>query len=437
MAEHSRPSIPVRSARFALPGVDQHIAWFLIFQALLHIGLLGISDAILNFYFVSLGHGPETIGLLQSLPRLGGFLTSLPVGLLANRVGTRRIIVYSTAGIVVTFGMMIIWPSLGVLGTSRFVLGFFWGAVQIASTPLLISLSSRAYETYAFAYLNLMSMGATAVGSFIGGLLPLLAVQLFPNATQVAGMVAEETPAAYRVAIAVAGAAVAASLLPLLKVPDRHVQAITPSTSGGETRSRIPWRMLVLLSAPLLVFGFTGGLTFPFFNLFFRNVFSIPDKTVGTILSIGWVGMALVPLANPWWDRQFGRAWAVGIAMMIAAGAFLGMSFSPGLAVTVLVYVIAISFRNMMQPLYQPLVMDSLPADLHSITSSIGMVLWNIGWFSATAISGFWQETYGFGVIMRIVAAGVLLNGVMVVVLFRKRASHELSAAPEVAHRQV
>ena len=147
--------------------------------------------------------------------------------------------------------------------------------------------------------------------------------------------------------------------------------------------------------------------------------------------------MALVPLANPWWDRRFGRAWALGIAMSIAATAFLGLSFAPTLALSVLMYVIAISFRNMMQPLYQPLIMDSLPPDLHNVASSIGMVLWNVGWFSATAISGFWQETYGFGVIMRIVAAGVLLNGVMIVVLFRERASYELSTAPEMAHRKV
>ena len=33
----------------------------------------------------------------------------------------------------------------------------------------MISLSSREHETHAFAYLNLMSMGATAVGSVIGG----------------------------------------------------------------------------------------------------------------------------------------------------------------------------------------------------------------------------------------------------------------------------
>ena len=400
--------------------MTRQVVWFLAFNALLHIGLLGISDAILNFYFVSLGHGSETIGLLQSVPRVGGFLTSLPVGLLANRIGTRRVTVYSTAGIAVSYAMLIVWPDLAVLGLSRFLVGLFWGAIQIATTPLLIGLSPHESETHTFSYLNLVSMGATAVGSLVGGVLPLGAAALFPGATRVAGVVAEETPFAYQAALGLAGCTVVISLLPLLRLKDTRAEAV--QTLAIPTGSRVPWRHLAWLSSPLLIFGFTGGLTFPFYNLFFRTTFAVPDKTVGTILSLGWLGMALVPMANPWWDRRWGRAWTLGITLSIAALAFLGMSLAPSLAVSVACYVVAISFRNVMQPLFQPLIMDTLPPYLHTITSGLGSVLWNTGWFSATAISGFWQETYGFGMIMRIVAVGVFLNGMLVVLIYRARA---------------
>lgn len=392
------------------------MALFLLYSALLHIGLMGISDAILNFYFVSLGHGSETIGLLQSLPRVSGFLTSLPVGLLANRIGVRRVVIVSTGGIFATYLMLILWPNLIALGMSRFLFGLFFGAEQIVTTPLLISLASREYETHVFSYLNVVSMGATAIGSFLGGFLPLWAVQIFPAAAESAGVVAEQMPFAYRAALTVAGFTIALSVLPILR--------LAPSSGERDRHNRthikgIPWLRLAWLSLPLLIFGFTGGLTFPFYNLFFRTMFDVPDKTVGMILSLGWLGMALIPLANPWWDRRLGRIWALFFTMSIAAGAFFGLSVAPTLAISIVCYVIGISFRNVMQPLYQPLVMDLLSPELRNITSSIGMVLWNIGWFSATAISGFWQETYGFGVIMQIVAGGVFLSGVSIVLIFR------------------
>ena len=171
-------------------------------------------------------------------------------------------------------------------------------------------------------------------------------------------------------------------------------------------------------------------MTFPFYNLFFRTTFGIQDKTVGTILSIGWVGMAVVPLANPWWDRRFGRACALGITMSIAAVAFFGLSLAPTLVASVFCYVTAISFRNVMQPLFQPLIMDRLPANLHNIASSVGMVLWNIGWFTATAISGVWQSAHGFDFIMRVVAIGVFLNGASIVLIFRRGRGFRSEAAP-------
>jgi MFS family permease len=139
---------------------------------------LGITDVVLNFYFVSLGYTSENIGMLQSIPRLGGFLTSLPVGLLANRAGTRRVVFFSTIGIAITYLMLIVWTSLIGLSISRFLIGIFYGAIQIASTPLLIHLSSPQHETHVFAYLNVVSMGTTALGSVIGGFLPWVAVRL-------------------------------------------------------------------------------------------------------------------------------------------------------------------------------------------------------------------------------------------------------------------
>ena len=64
---------------------------------------------------------------------------------------------------------------------------------------------------------------------------------------------------------------------------------------------------------------------------------------------------------------------------------------------------------------------DRLPPSLHNIASSMTMIMWNIGWFAATAISGTLQTTIGFGLIMQIVAVGVLLNGAAVVLIFRSK----------------
>jgi len=98
--------------RLPPPGMNLEVRRFLAYHGLISIGLLGISDVVLNFYLVSLGYTPEDIGLFQSLPRVGGFLTSMPVSLLANRIGTQHVVLLSTIGVALTYAMLVVWPSL-------------------------------------------------------------------------------------------------------------------------------------------------------------------------------------------------------------------------------------------------------------------------------------------------------------------------------------
>ena len=114
------------------------------------------------------------------------------------------------------------------------------------------------YETRVFSYFNVVAMGSTAVGSFFGGYLPLWAVRLFPAVTGATGPVPEQTPFAYRAALAIAAITVALSILPLLSLAEI---AGTRAESGHARNQRIPWAHLTRLSLPLLIFGFTGGLT--------------------------------------------------------------------------------------------------------------------------------------------------------------------------------
>jgi MFS family permease len=399
---------------------NQHdAALFLLYSAVFHIGFMGVVDVVLNFYFVSLGQDAETIGLLQSLPRLAGFVTSIPVSLCANRFGAYRVMLVSTIGCALAMGLLVVSPALPLLAASRFLMGFTYGAQQIAIAPLMVTLVERASRTQFFALHNVVSMAAAALGNFVGGRLPALIVGAEASSASA------QTPFAYGAALAIAALITLGSVIPFLLLRHRQAVAVKPALALGGTPARTPWRHLVFIALPMLVFGFTGGLTFPFYNLFFRQQFALPDDAVGTILSIGWLGMAFIPLLNPWWERRFGRVAALAITMTIAAAGFFVLSIAPTLALSVAAFAVGISFRNTMQPLYQPLVLDSLPPDAHNNASGMSMVLWNIGWFGATAASGFLQAAYGFGLIMLLVAVGVLVTGAMILLIFRKSRASE------------
>ncbi len=406
--------------RWHIPGLNRQVLIFLIYSLIFHIALFGITDSLLNFYFLSIGYEAETIGTLQALPRLSGFLTGLPVGIFANRLGKRKIIIFSTYGVAISTAAVVLLQGLPLLMMSRFLLGFFFGAGQVVKPPYMVTLTHRDEHTAQFSYHNFISMSAVSLGSVLGGFMPLIISRIF-SISSIGALPAEQTSDAYRGAILLAALLIFLSVIPLYWLPkDTLSQEIPKKEKRKAAPPNIPWLRIVKLSLPLLIFGISGGLTFPFFNLFFRETFGIADNIVGIILALGWLGMALIPLLNPIWEKHVGRAKALTGLMCISAIAFFGLGVVPTLLFAVILYTIAIAVRNTMQPLYQPLLMDSLPANFHNLASSVGLVLWNLGWFASTMSFGFLKGRIGYSGIMILVAIFVLLNGVSIFVAFKR-----------------
>ncbi len=374
---------------------------FLCHSLLFHIALLGIADILLNFYLVSIGFDGQTIALLQSLPRLSGFLIGLPIGLFADRIGNRRLIMLSTAGIALSVAATALTTSLPLLALSRFAWGACFGANQVVKPPFMVTLTDRREHTAQFSWHNLVSMLAVALGSALGGLLPMLL-----------GGAVHADASAYRRSILLAALILLLSALPMLPLDERGETAGRHGRLGAWRL--LPWRRLLRLTFPLFVFGISGGLTFPFFNLFFRDVFGLGDGAVGVVIGLGWLVMGAVPLANPLWQAHLGRAGALFTLMLLSALAFIGLGLAQALALAVVFYALAIGARNTMQPLFQPLLLDSLAEAHHNLASSLGLALWNMGWFGATLGFGWLQLSLGYRGIMLLVAVFVLLNGLSI-----------------------
>ena len=403
-----------------MPGLNRQVLLFLSHSWLFHMGLLGMADILLNFYLVSVGYEAGAIGLFQALPRLSGFLIGLPVGLIANRIGNRRVIMISTCGLALCIASTVIAPTMFLIALSRFFWGAFFGAGQVVKPPFMVTLTPPSEHTAQFSYHNLVSMIAVAVGSALGGFIPSLVSQVFSIQTA-------EMPSAYQGAMLTAAFMVLLSALPLLFLSDNSAKNDAPAKS--KRMPAIPWLKILRLTFPLFIFGISGGLTFPFFNLFFRDQFGLADSAVGSVIGFGWFIMGVTPLLNPFWEARLGRAAALTGLMAVSSIAFVGLGMSHAVIAAIVFYALAIGLRNTMQPLFQPLLMDSLPRPFHNIASSVGLALWNIGWFGATVSFGYLQFALGYRNIMLAVGFFVFLNGVSIYVIHAAKRSW-LTAKP-------
>ena len=236
-----------------LPGMNRRVFLYLLHSGLLSMGLFGITDVVLNFYFVSLGHEPDVIGVLQALPRLGGLLTGIPAGLIANRIGARRVTIYGTILAALTYPLMLLFPTLFMLGASRFLLGLAYGATQIASAPLMMTLTANKHQTHQFSYHSVVTMITTAGGSFAAGFLPLLVARV-PNVD------AKSSPAyAFTLLTVALITLISAYPLWILQGETALIRRKISTDVQRNPDDDVPWLKLIWLSLPFLFFGFSGG----------------------------------------------------------------------------------------------------------------------------------------------------------------------------------
>src|SRR5713101_2986449 len=133
---------------------------------------LSISTLTVNYYAHSLGYRPDFIGILSAMPALGSLVSAIPIGLLADRIGRKPVLV----------GTAILTPLFlaGIgLGTAPFWLlgcAFMQGVVSTAywvtNLPLLTENTTERQRVGVFALNSFLLLGVGALGSLLGGAIP-------------------------------------------------------------------------------------------------------------------------------------------------------------------------------------------------------------------------------------------------------------------------
>lgn len=388
---------------------SRNVALFIVATALIDVGVYGLMDVFLNFFYRSLGFNLETISIINGSQRLGALLFSLPAGLLVTRLGARR--TFMIAAAMITTGMvgMTAGSDLGWQYAMRVLMGAGYTTVFIAGIPMVGKLVGSEQYTAVFSLQFIAVALCISIANTVGGSLPAFLTSLLP------GLGAPESRDAYAASLLVAAAFVAVSLLPLILLPEANQ---SPSPGAARPRTRTPWVPILLMSLPMLIFGVGAGLSIPYYNLFFRDTFGLPDDEIGRIFALGSLAMLVITLGVPYTARRLGQTNALVVAMVATTAAFFMLSLPLGIVPTVLAYALALALRNTMSPLYNPLLLDYVPEEHIGMVSSISTAAWSLGFFGITLFAGNWVEQFGYGFLFAVTAATTFITGIAALVIF-------------------
>ena len=363
-----------------------------VFRILIHSLLFGfaasISDVLFNFYLDSLGYGNEVAGQMNSIFRAAGVIFGIPVGMLIDKRGARKVLMFSIIAYAASWLAVLSSTDIRIIAPVYFLVG----AANIATYTAIIPLLSSVIEPKQRASFFGINAGATVavgfVGSLLGGALPSLIAPFVG--------VAPTDQLAYRLAlvsVSVIGFLAIVPLLGFTAAANKHHAAghAAPVSSGH----KLPFMRLVLFASQGFLLGLGGGMVVPFQNLFFREQFNLPDAQVGLILAISAFAMGFGSFIGGPLSKRFGLRNAAAWTRLLAAPTLLLM-LVPNLWVSATAYYVSRLVIGVTFPLADALVMQSVPVEQRGTATSLSSMLWSFGWSASALMSGYMQLDSGF-----------------------------------------
>src|SRR3954452_18624534 len=348
---------------------------------------LTLHNLIFPLYAYSLGYNQEAIGRLNATGALMVFIASVPMGMLADRVGRARLLAISgllsplaMAGLGLSHSLpaLVVWFLL-----QNGLSVIYWSA----TSPLLIGSVSPERRVRAFSINSFFLWGVGAIGSAIGGFVTAIAAGVL-------GVSSQDT-AALRIALLFNAALVFVGGLPLWGI--RNVEAASDG-AGGRTRMGLAeLRLYGRLLVPDVLQACGAGAIIGFLPLFFALRYGLGPGTLGWLFTATGVLGGISALSAPALARRLGELRAIGGLMGGVAVCMVLTVAAPFLAGAIIFEGLRAAVRGTIDPIYTSYAMSRATPERRGTLAGLYNVTYATGFSLGPLISGWLQVHYGFG----------------------------------------
>lgn len=359
---------------------------FLLGQALLWIGANQIS-LLLSLYLKRVGLSEDAIGGVLATKALGTAILVLPASFMAARFNLRLLL--PVAALLTAAANAA--QALGAMGSpllaAAFLSGAFSTVFQVSAGPFFIRNSGERERVHLFSLNGALSMGTGVLGSSLGGILKDGAFALLGDEV-----------AAYRLALVVGAAFILAAWIPFSRIKEGGGPGRGRPRPGEEERraERIGPGLWVKLLLPGFLIGTGAGLTIPYLNLYFKDMFGLGDGAIGAAVAAGQIATFLGMASGPALARRIGKPWAVVGTQMASVPLILVLAWIHSLPLAILAYLLRQALMNLATPIQDIFLLERVPASRMIFLNAIRTLVWNGSWTIAARLSGWFIWKGGF-----------------------------------------
>jgi predicted MFS family arabinose efflux permease len=274
---------------------------------------------------------------------------------------------------------------------------------RVAAAPFFMRNSTQKERPYLFSFQFAFMLVAGIIGNILGGFLP--------GVIEARGLV---PLLAYRYTLYIFGGLVLIAIIPYVMIHEKPV----PKT---DQRMRLRGRRLVILKLflPVLLVGIGAGLSIPFLNLYFKNVFQTPTNLIGIFYSLQQFLMIAGLLIAPVIAGKIGKIRTVVFSQFASIPFLIILAITHDFTFAVVAFLVRASLMNMAQPLLTNFAMEKVKLEQQAFMSALLTIAWTAGWGSSASIGGHLIERFSYSVSFFMTSGFYLLSTLLIFNFFR------------------
>ncbi len=397
---------------FRIREFNRNVRSFFLYGAFINAGM-ALFSLLYNLYLLRLSYQADFIGLVASMAPLATGLVALPTGVLSDRLGRKPFLVASGVLLAASQLGLCFATSTATLLASSFVGGVASAFIWVNHVPFLSDNAQPSRRAEAIVIWSALQVVIRMLLSLAGGFLPDIMGYFLGTSTAM--------PEPFRYALLLGAAFSLAAIVPLLRIPGQagHLRPATDEAPDcAQEPAARPWRVYGAIAALSGTRGFSVGLTYPFFNVFFESELHIGPVAIGVIFFLSQLVGLPATLSAPALVRRFGATLTILPARVINGGALGIMGAIVSLPVAVPMFLLARIGEVIDNPSDQHFSTQVLPRRYWARIQGFRVCGFQILSFFGSLLGGMLILDYGYAVTFGIACASRIASGLIMAAFF-------------------
>lgn len=381
---------------------------FILGNLLFGIGV-NLIGLLFNLYCKSLSFPESAIGKLLSSRAFGSALVTLPAAYLISRINIKYLFTFVPILTGVLYLAIAINNNFNAFIILTLTTGAFSTFFSVAAGPFIMNNTKIEHQMHFFSLNGAIGMLTGVIGNIIGGIFRDF-VLFFNN----------EEILSYKISIGFGALIILLSTFTFAKIKYAKIERPTKKNIIFVKDVKIYFKLLL----PALFIGIGAGLTIPYINLYFKNVFNMSDSLIGIIYGISqfftFSGIMLGPLLA----RNLGKPFTIVITQAISIPFILILTYIKNPILVVLAFFIRGTLMNMASPLSDNFALENVPKEEQSLMNALKMFIWTFSWMISARISGNTIEKRGFAYSFTLTAILYAISTIFFSIFFIKKSKN-------------